>query len=133
MTFERSITMTRKLSHPDPAFSMAAYEDSVVSHLTTILQSDQHSVVIASAKVLCETVKDFTMRAAAVSLGQGDQQFSDKCQVLKEKLDLLLSTLHNEESLSSQQAEQPLPEGEEKSSLDMPEKHLDSSESVPYR
>nr|CAD7596741.1 unnamed protein product [Timema genevievae] len=133
MTFERSITMTRKLSHPDPAFSMAAYEDSVVSHLTTILQSDQHSVVIASAKVLCETVKDFTMRAAAVSLGQGDQQFSDKCQVLKEKLDLLLSTLHNEESLSSQQAEQPLPEGEEKSSLDMPEKHLDSSESVLYR
>nr|CAD7405485.1 unnamed protein product [Timema cristinae] len=133
MTFERSITMTRKLSHPDPAFSMAAYEDSVVSHLTTILQSDQHSVVIASAKVLCETVKDFTMRAAAVSLGQGDQQFSDKCQVLKEKLDLLLSTLHNEESLSTQQAEQPLLEGEEKSSLDIPEKHLDSSESVLYR
>nr|CAD7194555.1 unnamed protein product [Timema douglasi] len=133
MTFERSITMTRKLSHADPAFSMAAYEDSVVSHLTTILQSDQHSVVIASAKVLCETVKDFTMRAAAVSLGQGDEQFSDKCQVLKEKLDLLLSTLHNEESLSTQQAEQPLPEGEEKSSLDMPEKHLDSSESVLYR
>lgn len=36
------------------------------------------------------------MRAAEVSLGQGDQQFGDKCQVLKEKLDLLLQTLQHE-------------------------------------
>jgi hypothetical protein len=51
MTFERSITIpTRKLSHTEPSFSIAAYEDSVVSHLTKILQSDQHSVVISSAK-----------------------------------------------------------------------------------
>ncbi len=28
----------------------AAYEDSVLSYLTKILQSDQHSVVISSAK-----------------------------------------------------------------------------------
>uniref|UniRef100_A0A3B5M587 diacylglycerol kinase (ATP) n=1 Tax=Xiphophorus couchianus TaxID=32473 RepID=A0A3B5M587_9TELE len=38
------------------------YEDSVAAHLTKILTSDQHSVVISSAKVLCETVKDFVAR-----------------------------------------------------------------------
>ncbi|XP_077466690.1 diacylglycerol kinase delta isoform X2 [Stigmatopora argus] len=38
------------------------YEDSVAVHLTEILTSDQHSVVISSAKVLCETVKDFVAR-----------------------------------------------------------------------
>jgi hypothetical protein len=41
-------------------------------------------------------VKDFIVRAAEVSVGQGDQQFGDKCQVLKEKLDLLLQTLQHE-------------------------------------
>uniref|UniRef100_A0A452UFJ5 Diacylglycerol kinase n=1 Tax=Ursus maritimus TaxID=29073 RepID=A0A452UFJ5_URSMA len=38
------------------------YEDSVAAHLSKILTSDQHSVVISSAKVLCETVKDFVAR-----------------------------------------------------------------------
>ncbi|XP_069681666.1 diacylglycerol kinase eta isoform X7 [Periplaneta americana] len=121
MTFERSIaipTPTRK-----PSLSIAAYEDSVVSHLTKILQSDQHSVVISSAKILCETVKDFTVRAAEVSLCQGDQQFGDKCQVLKDKLDLLLQTLQHEESGSlAMEAQHALEEGEEKSVLDRPEK-----------
>lgn len=37
------------------------------------------------------------MRAAEVSLGQGDEEFSTKCRVLKEKLDLLLASLHDEE------------------------------------
>ncbi|KAJ9585833.1 hypothetical protein L9F63_020535, partial [Diploptera punctata] len=153
MTFERSIAIPgRKLSQTDPLFSMAAYEDSVVSHLTKILQSDQHSVVISSAKILCETVKDFTVRAAEVSLCQGDDQFGAKCQVLKEKLDLLLQTLQNEESglLLQEQIQQALnslvtlsnsssplisepvvepeilDEGEEKSTLDKPEKDLTS-------
>lgn len=35
------------------------YEDSMASHLTKILSSDDHGQVISSAKVLCETVKDF--------------------------------------------------------------------------
>uniref|UniRef100_A0A8C4TE04 diacylglycerol kinase (ATP) n=1 Tax=Erpetoichthys calabaricus TaxID=27687 RepID=A0A8C4TE04_ERPCA len=43
-------------------FQISAYEDSVAAHLTKILNSDQHSVVISSAKVLCETVKDFVAK-----------------------------------------------------------------------
>lgn len=36
------------------------------------------------------------MRAAETSLCQGDRDFSTKCQILKEKLDLLLQTLQDE-------------------------------------
>ncbi|XP_046989295.1 diacylglycerol kinase eta [Schistocerca americana] len=124
MTFERSITIARKLSQTDPAFSMAAYEDSVVNHLTKILQSDEHSEVISSAKILCETVKDFTMRAAEISLGQGDDQFGGKCKVLNEKLDLLLATLHDEEKIAKPEPTVTgiLPEGEEKGIVEQPEK-----------
>ncbi|KAG8137696.1 hypothetical protein E2320_004925 [Naja naja] len=41
---------------------MSVYEDSVATHLTKILDSDQHSVVISSAKILCETVKGFVAK-----------------------------------------------------------------------
>uniref|UniRef100_A0A671YBA5 diacylglycerol kinase (ATP) n=1 Tax=Sparus aurata TaxID=8175 RepID=A0A671YBA5_SPAAU len=43
-------------------FHISAYEDSVAAHLTKILNSEQHSVVISSAKILCETVKDFVAK-----------------------------------------------------------------------
>jgi hypothetical protein len=56
-------------------------------------------------RTLCEAVKDFIVRAAEVSLGQGDEQFVDKCQALKYKLDLLLHTLQHEEIGSLQQEE----------------------------
>ena len=45
------------------------------------------------------------MRAEEVSLGQGDEQFVDKCQALRNKLDLLLQTLQFEETGSLQQEE----------------------------
>uniref|UniRef100_A0A8C9VXS5 diacylglycerol kinase (ATP) n=1 Tax=Scleropages formosus TaxID=113540 RepID=A0A8C9VXS5_SCLFO len=48
-------------------FQISAYEDSVAAHLTKILNSDQHSVVISSAKVLCETVKDFVAKVGKLS------------------------------------------------------------------
>lgn len=56
MTFERSISLPSpktSLSQPDPALNtMIAhqYEDSVVTHITNILQSDQDSIVLSSAK-----------------------------------------------------------------------------------
>lgn len=59
MVFERSIkvgdggkiTLNTGLMEGNSLFTTAAaYEDSVLSHLTKILQSDQHTVVISSAK-----------------------------------------------------------------------------------
>ncbi|XP_049581925.1 diacylglycerol kinase delta [Syngnathus scovelli] len=89
------------------------YEDSVAVHLSKILTSDQHSVVISSAKVLCETVKDFVARVGKAyekntELSQESDVMAKKCGLLKEKLDLLLRTL-TQESEASRQAASPLP------------------------
>ncbi|XP_053652287.1 diacylglycerol kinase delta isoform X3 [Cherax quadricarinatus] len=91
---------------------VAAYEDSVGTHLATLLQSDQHSVVISSAKVLCETIKSLITKVGKswgedshTTEGSTDTQgledsLSAKCAVLNDKLDLLLRALH-EESIAS--------------------------------
>uniref|UniRef100_A0A8C5WXR6 Diacylglycerol kinase n=1 Tax=Laticauda laticaudata TaxID=8630 RepID=A0A8C5WXR6_LATLA len=89
------------------------YEDSVAAHLSKILTSDQHSVVISSAKVLCETVKDFVARVGkayerAPESSDESEVMARKCSVLKEKLDSLLKTL-NEESQASSSLPNPPP------------------------
>ncbi|XP_031417052.1 diacylglycerol kinase eta isoform X3 [Clupea harengus] len=85
----------------DSQFQISAYEDSVAAHLTKILSSDQHSVVISSAKILCGTVKDFVAKVGKSyekgpdNTGEADTM-SLKCAVLNEKLDSLLQTLNME-------------------------------------
>ncbi|XP_074506108.1 diacylglycerol kinase delta isoform X2 [Sebastes fasciatus] len=98
-------TVTEDCSDDSEAQHILTYEDSVAAHLSKILSSDQHSVVISSAKVLCETVKDFVARVGkAYEKNTESSEESDvmakKCGVLKEKLDSLLKTL-NEESQAS--------------------------------
>ncbi|KAJ8404597.1 hypothetical protein AAFF_G00334600 [Aldrovandia affinis] len=80
---------------------ISAYEDSVAAHLTKILNSDQHSVVISSAKVLCETVKDFVAKVGKSYEKNAENSYeaetmSLKCAILNEKLDSLLQTLNAE-------------------------------------
>ncbi|XP_056144892.1 diacylglycerol kinase eta [Lampris incognitus] len=85
----------------DCQFHISAYEHKVATHLTKILNSDQHSVVISSAKILCETVKDFvakvgkTYEKSTENMEECDTM-SLKCAVLNEKLDSLLQTLNME-------------------------------------
>lgn len=101
MSFERTIAMP-KLSltpgQPDGQLhtQISQYEDSLVQHLQNILQSDETSVVLHSAKRLCETVKDFATQVSESSLTKGDEQLSRKCDILQQKLDLLLQTLTSE-------------------------------------
>lgn len=101
MTFERTIAMP-KLSltpgQPDGQLrtQITQYEDSLVQHLQNILQSDETSVVLHSAKKLCETVKDFATQVSESSLTKGDESLSKKCDILQQKLDLLLQTLTSE-------------------------------------
>uniref|UniRef100_A0A673KKH8 diacylglycerol kinase (ATP) n=1 Tax=Sinocyclocheilus rhinocerous TaxID=307959 RepID=A0A673KKH8_9TELE len=57
-----SSTVTEDCSEDSEVQHILTYEDSVAAHLSKILTSDQHSVVISSAKVLCETVKDFVAK-----------------------------------------------------------------------
>lgn len=80
---------------------ISSYEDSVAAHLSKILTSDQHSVVISSAKVLCETVKDFVARVGkayerTTENREESETMARKCSVLNEKLDSLLKTLSDE-------------------------------------
>ncbi|XP_040197242.1 diacylglycerol kinase eta isoform X3 [Rana temporaria] len=82
-------------------FQISAYEDSVATHLAKILNSDKHSIVISSAKVLCETVKDFVAKVGKTyekptEHSEEAEAMAVKCSTLNEKLDLLLQTLHAE-------------------------------------
>ncbi|XP_036421224.1 diacylglycerol kinase eta isoform X5 [Colossoma macropomum] len=85
----------------DCQFQITDYEDSVAAHLTKILNSDQHSVVISSAKILCETVKDFVAKVGksyekSTENTEEADSMALKCGILNEKLDLLLQTLNME-------------------------------------
>ncbi|XP_061485893.1 LOW QUALITY PROTEIN: diacylglycerol kinase eta [Rhineura floridana] len=79
---------------------MSVYEDSVAAHLAKILDSDQHSVVISSAKILCETVKGFVAKIGKTCERPMENAEADamaiKCSELNEKLNLLLQALHSE-------------------------------------
>uniref|UniRef100_A0A672Y760 diacylglycerol kinase (ATP) n=1 Tax=Sphaeramia orbicularis TaxID=375764 RepID=A0A672Y760_9TELE len=61
------------------------YEDSVAAHLSKILTSDQHSVVISSAKVLCETVKDFVARVGKAY--EKNTESSEESEAMAKKFD----------------------------------------------
>lgn len=53
------------------------YENSVASHLTKILTSENHAEVIESAKVLCETVRDFLLKVSEARL-RDDSELGDE-------------------------------------------------------
>ncbi|XP_028817196.1 diacylglycerol kinase delta isoform X4 [Denticeps clupeoides] len=107
-------TVTEDCSDDSEVQQILTYEDSVAAHLSKILTSDQHSVVISSAKVLCETVKDFVARVGKAyerntESSEESEAMAKKCGVLKEKLDSLLKTL-NEESQASTVMPPTIPE-----------------------
>uniref|UniRef100_A0A8C4P1D3 Diacylglycerol kinase n=1 Tax=Dicentrarchus labrax TaxID=13489 RepID=A0A8C4P1D3_DICLA len=70
----------------DCQFHISAYEDSVASHLTKILNSEQHSVVISSAKILCETVKDFVAKVGKAY--EKSTENAEECDTMSLKVSL---------------------------------------------
>uniref|UniRef100_A0A8C5FGH3 Diacylglycerol kinase n=1 Tax=Gadus morhua TaxID=8049 RepID=A0A8C5FGH3_GADMO len=101
MTYEIKIPPKHSCPTTPEGLHISAYEDSVAAHLTKILNSDQHSVVISSAKILCETVKDFVAKVGKAyekTVDNTDEcdSMSLKCSILNEKLDSLLQTLNGE-------------------------------------
>uniref|UniRef100_A0A3Q3S6S1 Diacylglycerol kinase n=1 Tax=Mastacembelus armatus TaxID=205130 RepID=A0A3Q3S6S1_9TELE len=101
MTYEIKIPSKHSCPTTPEGFHISAYEDSVAAHLTKILNSEQHSVVISSAKILCETVKDFVAKVGkayekSAENAEECDTMSLKCAVLNEKLDSLLQTLNAE-------------------------------------
>ncbi|XP_078785946.1 diacylglycerol kinase delta isoform X3 [Oryzias latipes] len=109
-----SSTLTEDYSDDSEVQQILTYEDSVAAHLSKILTSDQHSVVISSAKVLCETVKDFVARIGKAyeknrESSEESEAMARKCGVLKEKLDSLLKTLSDESQALSALPAPPSP------------------------
>uniref|UniRef100_A0AAX7V3A1 Diacylglycerol kinase n=1 Tax=Astatotilapia calliptera TaxID=8154 RepID=A0AAX7V3A1_ASTCA len=101
MTYEIKIPPKHSFSLFSQQFHISTYEDSVATHLTKILNSEQHSVVISSAKILCETVKDFVAKVGkayekSTENAEECDSMSLKCAILNEKLDSLLQTLNTE-------------------------------------
>uniref|UniRef100_A0A665UP46 Diacylglycerol kinase n=1 Tax=Echeneis naucrates TaxID=173247 RepID=A0A665UP46_ECHNA len=77
------------------------YADSVASHLAKILDSDNHSDVISSAKFLCGTVNDFVAEVGkayerATENKEEADAMAKKCALLNEKLDSLVKALSEE-------------------------------------
>ncbi|XP_067903986.1 diacylglycerol kinase eta isoform X2 [Heterodontus francisci] len=80
---------------------ISQYADSVVYHLTKVLDSDQHSDVISSAKFLCGTVSDFIAEVGkAYKKAEENKKEADtmanKCAMLTQKLDSLVKALSDE-------------------------------------
>uniref|UniRef100_A0A7N6A927 Diacylglycerol kinase n=1 Tax=Anabas testudineus TaxID=64144 RepID=A0A7N6A927_ANATE len=101
MTYEIKIPPKHSCPTTPEGFHISTYEDSVAAHLTKILNSEQHSVVISSAKILCETVKDFVAKVGkayekSTENTEECDTMSLKCAILNEKLDSLLQTLNTE-------------------------------------
>ncbi|XP_033292620.1 diacylglycerol kinase eta isoform X3 [Orcinus orca] len=109
MTYELKLPAKASLLPEPPEaseeFYMTIYEDSVAAHLTKILNSDEHAVVISSAKVLCETVKDFVAKVEkahekTLERAVAADAMANKCSVLNEKLEQLLQALHTDSQAS---------------------------------
>ncbi|XP_023981714.1 diacylglycerol kinase eta isoform X6 [Physeter macrocephalus] len=109
MTYELKLPAKASLLPEPPEaseeFYMTIYEDSVAAHLTKILNSDEHAVVISSAKVLCETVKDFVAKVEkahekTLEKAVAADAVANKCSVLNEKLEQLLQALHTDSQAS---------------------------------
>uniref|UniRef100_A0A8D1PE48 Diacylglycerol kinase n=1 Tax=Sus scrofa TaxID=9823 RepID=A0A8D1PE48_PIG len=110
MTYELKLPPKASLLPEPPEasdeFYMTIYEDSVAAHLTKILNSDEHAVVISSAKILCETVKDFVAKVEKAHEKTLDKAVvadavASKCSVLNEKLEQLLQALHTDSQAAS--------------------------------
>ena len=59
------------------------------------------SVCVCS--VLCSTVKELVAKLAASSRDDDPESMSSKCSVLNQKLNALITTLHEESQAASQQ------------------------------
>ncbi|XP_039441387.1 diacylglycerol kinase eta isoform X1 [Culex pipiens pallens] len=104
MVYERDIgvvqpptTRTPKTSishHPDPV--LFQYEDDALCHLQSIVTNEDTATMLASTRDLCTTVNDFIARVRENS--SDEEQLSIKCDILRQKLGMLLDTLKEEEA-----------------------------------
>lgn len=98
MVFERPIAACRtpKLSLANQADPyLATVEDSTNWHLHALLEADDFQVVLTATKNICEVI--YTLLARLNQNMRSDEQLESKCDILRQKLEMLLDTLNDEE------------------------------------
>lgn len=108
MVFEKEIESTTPgptekhrrmstISNPSESI-LLDFVDTVNSHLSQIVDTDDFHQVIHSTKHLCDTIYKLLARVSAPNMS--DDQMSVKCDLLKQKLDMLLDALKEENATS---------------------------------
>ncbi|XP_031629106.1 diacylglycerol kinase eta isoform X3 [Contarinia nasturtii] len=90
------------ISNPSESL-LLDFVDTVNSHLSQIVDTDDFNMVIYSAKHLCDTIYKLLSRVAGNNLT--DDQMQEKCDLLREKLDMLLDALKEENELTQSNVE----------------------------
>ncbi|XP_075419138.1 diacylglycerol kinase eta isoform X2 [Tenrec ecaudatus] len=105
MTYELKLPPKAPLLPGPPGqssgFYMTIYEDSVETHLQTLLSADERTVILSSANILCETVKDFVAKiekeyGKALENPDDADIMASKCLALNEKLGQLLQAVQKD-------------------------------------
>jgi len=97
MVFEKAIalrTPKMSVSQPDPV--LTACIESMNWHLQSLVESSDNHVIVSSTKIVCETVNNLLARFTENF--EEDEQLAMKCDILSQKLDMLLDTLRDEET-----------------------------------
>lgn len=116
MVFEKEIESTAPgpterhrrmstISNPSESI-LLDFVDTVNSHLSQIVDTDDFNQVIFSTKHLCETIYKLLARVSVPNMT--DDQMSAKCELLKQKLDMLLDALKEENTVNSSAVDEEL-------------------------
>ncbi|XP_050541600.1 diacylglycerol kinase eta-like isoform X2 [Daktulosphaira vitifoliae] len=77
--------------------SITNYYNTIMKSLSIILQSNQYSTIIDTAKNLCDTVKEFIICITEYNMGTNNCELNNMQQDLRYKLDRLLQLIQKEE------------------------------------
>lgn len=95
MVFERAFVRNPKMSVSytiDPI--LTSYETTLDLHTQSLIEANDLHIIVSSTKVICETVNSILTRLADNC--REDVQLTIKCDILRQKLDMLLDTLVEE-------------------------------------
>ncbi|XP_037923705.1 diacylglycerol kinase eta [Hermetia illucens] len=98
MVFEKAIPVK------DPKMSITNAQEIIMTnfvesanwHLKSIVETDDFQVVVSSTKILCETIDELLVKISENR--KDDEQLNLKCDILRQKLGMLLDALKDEEA-----------------------------------
>lgn len=100
MVFEKAVSVPSKT----PKMSLSSEQEALLTGMVTsanhnlrsIVETDDLHILMMSTKTLCETIDDLLERMC--DHRKSDEQLTVKCDILRQKLNMLLDALKEEES-----------------------------------